>query len=128
RRGGGGCAVRGAGARGGARARTPRGGPAAAGGGAPRLSPRFRARTAGFYDDEDLALAAAVALAGAPPALREIGQVVLFLPTRLSPGELQLADALRDAGRLRAPVGLTGDALAHEPAQALAAAPTRGTP
>lgn len=85
-----------------------------------RLYPQFRARTAGFYDDEDLAVAAAVALAGAPPALREIGQVVLFLPTRLSPGEMQLARALRDAGRLQALVGLTGDPAADEPAEALA--------
>jgi len=93
-----------------------------------RVYPRFRARTAGFYDDEDLALAAADALAGAPPALREIGQVVLFLPTRLSPAELRLAGALRDAGRLHALVGLTGDALADEPAETLAAALADGTP
>jgi ATP-dependent helicase/nuclease subunit B len=85
-----------------------------------RLYPEFRARTAGFYDDEDLALAAALALGGAPPALREIGQVVLFLPTRLSPGEMQLVRALRGVGRLRVLVGLTGDPLADEPAEALA--------
>lgn len=93
-----------------------------------RLYPRFRARTAGFYDDEDLAVAAAVALAGAPPALREIGQVVLYLPTRLSPGEMHLLRALRDAGRLQVLVGLTGDAVADEVAEELAAALADGTP
>src|SRR5262245_10306488 len=87
-----------------------------------RLYPRFRARTAEFYDDEDLTVAAAAALAGVPPALREIGQVVLFLPTRLSPGEMELAGALCDADRLRVLVGITGDPVADEPADALAAA------
>jgi ATP-dependent helicase/nuclease subunit B len=85
-----------------------------------RLYPEFRTRTAGFYDDEDLAVAAAGALAGEPPALREIGQVVLFLPTRLSPGETELVRALGAAGRLRALLGLTGDPAADEPAEALA--------
>jgi ATP-dependent helicase/nuclease subunit B len=95
-----------------------------AGGPAPvvaRLYREFRSRTTGFYDDEDLAFAAAAALADSPPALREIGQVVLFLPTRLSPGETELVRALGDAGRLHVLLGLTGDAAADEPAEALAA-------
>jgi ATP-dependent helicase/nuclease subunit B len=86
-----------------------------------RLYPEFRSRTTGFYDDEDLAIAAAGALAGNPPALREIGHVVLYLPTRLSPGETELVRALGAAGRLRALLGLTGDAAADEPVEALAA-------
>jgi ATP-dependent helicase/nuclease subunit B len=81
----------------------------------------FRSRTTGFYDDEDLALAAAVALAGDSPALREIGQVLLYLPTHLSPGEAELVRALGDAGRLRVLLGLTGDASADELVEDLAA-------
>jgi ATP-dependent helicase/nuclease subunit B len=85
------------------------------------LYPVFRSRTAGFYDDEDLAFAAATALAGAPPALREIGHVVLFLPTRLSPGETELVGALRTADRLHALLGVTGDPAADAPVEELAA-------
>jgi ATP-dependent helicase/nuclease subunit B len=98
----------------------------------------FRSRTTGFYDDEDLAFAAAAALAGNPPALREIGQVVLYLPTHLSPGETDLVRALGAAGRLRALLGLTGDPAADRLVEELAArlaepgaperAPTSGPP
>ncbi len=86
-----------------------------------RLYPEFRSRTTGFYDDEDLALAAATALASEPPALREIGHVVLYLPTRLSPGEGELVRALGATGRLRALLGLTGDPAADELVEELAA-------
>jgi len=85
-----------------------------------RLYRLFRSRTSGFYDDEDLAAAAAGALETAPPALRELGEVVLFLPTRLSPAETELVRALGRAGRLRALLGLTGDANADEAATELA--------
>jgi ATP-dependent helicase/nuclease subunit B len=86
-----------------------------------RLYPEFRSRTTGFYDDEDLALAAAAALAIEPPALREIGHVVLYLPTRLSPGEGELVRALGATGRLRTLLGLTGDPAADELVEELAA-------
>ena len=87
-----------------------------------RLYPEFQSRTAGFYDDEDLAFAAAAALAGDAPALREIGHVVLHLPTRLSPGEAELVQALGAAGRLRALLGQTGDPAADTHVEELAAA------
>src|SRR5947208_7715753 len=99
-----------------------------------RLYPEFRSRTAGFYDDEDLAFAAAAGLGGDAPALREIGHVVLHLPTRLSPGESELVRALGTAGRLRALLGLTGDPAADTHVEELAAdlagagAPERGAP
>src|SRR5215218_7957719 len=86
-----------------------------------RLYPAFRSRTTGFYDDEDLAFAAAAALASEPPALREIGHVVLYLPTRLSPAEGELVRALGATGRLRALLGLTGDPAADKPVEELAA-------
>jgi RecB family exonuclease len=81
----------------------------------------FRSRTAAFYDDDDLAAAAAAALAGSPPALRELGDVVLFLPTRLSPAQTELVRALARGGRLHVLLGLTGDAAADEAAAELAA-------
>jgi hypothetical protein len=86
-----------------------------------RLYLEFRRRTAAFYDDEDLAAAASAALAGNPPALRELGDVVLFLPTRLSPAETLLVRALGRAGRLRVLLGLTGDTNADESTEELAA-------
>ena len=86
-----------------------------------RLYGEFVSRTTAFYDDEDLALAAAAALADAPPALREVGQVVLFLPTRLSPGETALVEGLARDGRLRVLLGVTGDRVADEPTEQLAA-------
>jgi ATP-dependent helicase/nuclease subunit B len=76
---------------------------------AERLYREFRRRTASFYDEEDLASAAAAALSGSPPALRELGDVILFLPTRLSPAETALVRALGRADRLRVLLGLTGD-------------------
>jgi RecB family exonuclease len=74
-----------------------------------RLYRDFRRRTAAYYDEEDLAFAAAETVAAAPLALRDIGQVILFLPRRLSPSESALADALAGEGRLSAIVGLSGE-------------------
>jgi len=74
-----------------------------------RLYRDFRRRTAAYYDEEDLAFAAAGAVAAAPLALRDIGHVILFLPRRLSPSESALADALAGEGRLSAIVGLSGE-------------------
>ncbi len=86
-----------------------------------RLYRVFRARTTAFYDDEDLAIAAATAVAEGSPALRETGEVVLFLPTRLSPGEIELTSALAHAGRVRVLLGVTGDPVADAQAEQLAA-------
>jgi RecB family exonuclease len=74
-----------------------------------RLYRDFRDRTGGYYDEEDLAFAAAASVAAAPTALRDIGHVVLFLPRHLSCGEGALVDALATAGHLSAVVGLTGE-------------------
>ncbi|MGQ0803033.1 MAG: PD-(D/E)XK nuclease family protein [Actinomycetota bacterium] len=79
-----------------------------------RLFGAFQARTSSFYDEEDLAEAAAGATATGSPALEELGHLVLHLPARLSPGEGALLDALGARGRLAAVVGRTGDA-ADEP-------------
>jgi ATP-dependent helicase/nuclease subunit B len=85
-----------------------------------RLYRDFRRRTASFYDDEDLATAAAAALPGNPPALRELGVVILFLLTRLSPAETALVHALGRAGKVRVLLGLTGDATVDENVEELA--------
>src|SRR3972149_6797504 len=52
-----------------------------------RLFRAFRERTAAYYDEEDLALAAAEAVRAGSPALRDVGHVVLHPPRRLSPAE-----------------------------------------
>jgi phage shock protein A len=74
-----------------------------------RLYRDYRERTSRYYDEEDLALAAAEAVEQGSLALRDIGHVVLFLPRRLSPGEDSLLEALAKAGVLSAVIGLTGE-------------------
>jgi ATP-dependent helicase/nuclease subunit B len=74
-----------------------------------RLFRAFRELTRDYYDEEDLALAAAQAVRATSLALRDIGHVVVYLPRRLSPAEQTLLEALAAAGRLTVLVGLTGD-------------------
>ncbi|MEX2159219.1 MAG: PD-(D/E)XK nuclease family protein [Dehalococcoidia bacterium] len=85
-----------------------------------RLYRGFRARTTAYYDEEDLAYAAAEAVRNATPALRDVGHVVLYLPRRLTPGLRALGDALAATHGLTAIVGLTGDAEADAPARKIA--------
>ncbi|MCH8949563.1 MAG: exodeoxyribonuclease V subunit gamma, partial [Chloroflexi bacterium] len=84
-----------------------------------RLFRHMRESTADYYDEEDLAEAAAGAVRAGSPALRDVGHVILYLPRRLSPGERGLVEALAGEGGLTALVGLTGDAGADEPARRL---------
>ena len=86
-----------------------------------RLYRDFRRRTGSYYDEEDLAFAAAGAVAAAPLALRDIGYVILFLPRRLSPGESALVDVLAAEGRLSVIVGLSGEDDIDTPARQIAA-------
>lgn len=83
-----------------------------------RLYRDFKRRAAAFYDEEDLAFAAAKGVEG--PALRDVGHVVLYLPRRLSPAEFTLAKALAEIGALTAIIGRTGDDEADVPLFALA--------
>jgi ATP-dependent helicase/nuclease subunit B len=85
-----------------------------------RLYRAFRELTADFYDEEDLARAAGVAVRDRAPALGELGHVVLHLPAALSPGEEELLAALAGTGSLTVVVGLTGDREADGPARELA--------
>ena len=74
------------------------------------IADRFRALAdRGFYDGRDLALAASDAVANGTADLRDIGQVVLHLPHRLTHEQLGLVDALAVAGRVWAIVGFTGE-------------------
>ncbi|HYU57543.1 MAG TPA: hypothetical protein VEO00_05780, partial [Actinomycetota bacterium] len=74
-----------------------------------RLFGAYRTRTSSFYDEEDLAEAAAIAAGSGTPALEELGHLVVHLPSRLSPGEGALLEALAARGRLSAVLGRTGD-------------------
>ncbi len=49
-----------------------------------RLFRHMRESTADYYDEEDLAEAAAGAVRAGSPALRDVGHVILYLPRRLS--------------------------------------------
>ena len=81
----------------------------------------FREETAGFYDREDLALAAAEAVrAGDAPALGDLGFVVIYQPRDVTPAERTLIEALAHAGKCAVFLGLTGDDEADAPARALA--------
>ncbi len=87
-----------------------------------RLYRTFRQRTTAYYDEQDLAEAAAHAVTSGASALRDVGHVVLYLPRRLSPAEHTLVEALASAHGLDAIVGLTGDSEADAPARQLASA------
>ncbi len=88
-----------------------------------RLYDDFRRLTAGeWYDAEDLAEAAAATVtAGAAPGLDDLGLVIFHLPHGLSPGEVKLMQSLAAHHRCTVILGTTGDAVADESTQDLAA-------
>ncbi len=63
-----------------------------------------------YYDETDLADAAAEAVRNGSPALRDVGQVVVYLPRELTGAESGLVRALGDAGLATVILGVTGDA------------------
>ena len=84
-----------------------------------------------WYDVEDLAVAAADAVRqDAAPALVDLGQIVFYLPRRVSPAQTTLIEALAEQGRCAMVLGLTGDEAADGPARemARALAPVLGDP
>ena len=83
------------------------------------LVDRFEAKSQHYYDERDVARAAAESVAAGETDLRDVGQVVLHLPHRLSPAQLELVDALAVEGRLWALVGVTGELEADVAASAL---------
>ncbi|MCC7366178.1 MAG: PD-(D/E)XK nuclease family protein [Dehalococcoidia bacterium] len=70
----------------------------------------YRARCEGqFYDETDLAHAAAEAVRAGSAALRDLGRVVLYQPRRLGPAEGELVRALRERGLAHVILAATGD-------------------
>jgi len=76
---------------------------------------RFRELTLAMYDAEDLADAAARAVATENGALRDIGKVIVFLPRTLSPAAVELVEALRAKGRASLVLGATGEEAVDRP-------------
>lgn len=72
---------------------------------------RYRERTGGYYRREDVALAAAEAVASGQgrPALQDVGALVFFLLSRPSPAEAALLEALSNAVACALVVGRTGE-------------------
>jgi RecB family exonuclease len=87
-----------------------------------RLYRAFRTRTVAYYDEDELAEAAALAVSSGASAVRDVGHVIVHLPRRVSPRERVLLDALADTGGLSVVIGLTGDPDADAPARDLAEA------
>ena len=91
-----------------------------------RLYAVFRGLTERYYDREALADAAAETVAnGGVAALVDLGTVITYLLTDLTPGERRLVDALRTAWTCSTVVGLTSDSDANE--TALVSIAPRGT-
>jgi hypothetical protein len=97
-----------------------------------RLYRLFRERTASrYYDREALAQAAARAVRdGAATGLKDLGPVVFFLVSDLSPGERALVEALGEHWSCAIVLGITGDVVADGPVRTLAEhlAPILGPP
>ena len=92
-----------------------------------RLYRKFRSAAAGnWYDVEDLAVAAAEAVRqDAAPALLDLGQIVFYLPRRVSPAQSALMASLAERERCAVVLGLTGDEATDGPVREMAAALAR---
>ena len=78
-----------------------------------RLYRQFRRDTARFYDDEDLARAAAESVDGQPAAgFGDLGAVVFYAPRDLMPGQTALVEALGRRGRCVVMLDRVGDGVA----------------
>lgn len=97
-----------------------------------RLYRLFRERTdPHYYDREALAHAAARAVRdGAAAGLKDLGPVVFFLVSDLSPGERALVEALAERWSCAVVLGITGDTAADGPVRTIAEqlAPILGPP
>lgn len=74
-----------------------------------KLHLEYGARVAGFYDEHDLAEAAARSVLERPSATSDLGVLILFLPGELTPGQRHFIDALARAAEVVAILGLTDD-------------------
>ncbi len=92
---------------------------------------RFRRRTRGYYDSEDLASAAAEAVdGGRAAALADLGFVLFFLIRSMTPGERALVQALARSDSCAVILGLSGDPEADAPLENLVKdlSPSLGNP
>jgi len=71
----------------------------------------FKKLTQNYYDREELALSAAAAVKddSVPGALKDLGQIIFYLPTGLTPGETQMVKALGGKGLCNVILGITGE-------------------
>lgn len=97
-----------------------------------RLYREYRKATGhDWYDVEDLTAAAAEAVRNAAaPALQDLGQIVFYLPRRISPAQTALLEALAELGWCAVVLGTTGDEAADAPVRETIAAlkPVMGDP
>jgi len=71
----------------------------------------FKKLTQHYYDREELALGAAGAVdaGSADGALKDLGQIIFYLPTGLTPGETEMVKALGKQGLCKVILGITGE-------------------
>lgn len=62
-----------------------------------------------YYDETELAQAAAVAVSEGSAALRDLGRMIVFLPRDVAPAEAQLVAALGARGAAEVILGVAGD-------------------
>ena len=80
-----------------------------------RLYRQFRQDTANFYDDEDLARAAAASVDEQLTAgFEDIGAIVFYMPRDLTPGQSALIEALARRDRCVVMLGLTDDTVSDD--------------
>ena len=85
-----------------------------------RLNRQFRGDTSRFYDDEDLARAAAQSVDDQPSSgFDDLGAIVFYAPRNLTPGQLTLVEALSRRERCVVMLDLVGDTVADGPVKAL---------
>src|SRR5262245_12134761 len=91
---------------------------------------RVRTLVAGTYTDEDQLRAAAAMVAAGSVGLDDLGSLILFAPSSLTPGGLDLVLALAHVGAAAAVLSCTGDAAADQPVRELVdwLAPALGEP
>ena len=81
-----------------------------------RLYRQFRRDTTDFYDDEDLARAAAEEVDEQPTAgFDDIGAIMFYMPSDITPGQRALIEALARRERCTVMLGLTDDSDANIP-------------
>ena len=96
-----------------------------------RLYRQFRSDTSGFYDDENLARAAAQSVGDQPSSgFDDLGAIVFYAPRDLTPGQLALVEALSRRERCVVMLDLADDPVADGPIDKMAdqLEPTLGTP